>query len=149
MPDDTAVTMMDAAGLPPLAGAERTAELLACLAHRCADWDVWGGPRAVRYWDALASRTRQACYAGPRLAQWWERLTVQMSLTAPQRRADRAILGALLAGGDDAAVLDVLRCQTEAVVLRVRIAADTRRAARVPAPGTSTEEEAAGDQLPY
>lgn len=149
--DDTAAAMMDAAGLPPLDGEQRTAELLCAMAHRCADWEVWGGPRAIRYWDALTARVRQACYAGPGLAMWWERLTVQMSLTPPARKADRALLASLLAGGADQAVLAVLRREAEALVLRVRVAADTRREARAPRAGTADAGKAGEDhaELPF
>jgi len=147
--DDTAATMVDAAGLPPLEGPQRTAEVLTAMAHRCADWDVWGGPRAIRYWDALTSRVRQACYAGPRLSLWWERLTVQMSLTPPPRKADRALLASLLAGGGDAAVLDVLRREPEALVLRVRVAADTRREARAARAADDETEGEPDAELPF
>ena len=149
MADDDARAMMARADLPPLEGAAGTAELLACLAHRCADWDVWGGPRAVRYWDALTANVRAACYAGPRLALWWERLTRQMTLHPPSRAADRQLLAGLLAGGGDAAVLAALRREAESLVLRVRIAADTRREDYQAAQAARGQEEDGNDHVPY
>ena len=50
---------MDAAGIDPLEGPARTAELLVASAHRCVDWDIWGGSRRLRYWDALAEAVRE------------------------------------------------------------------------------------------
>jgi hypothetical protein len=128
--DDTVPGVLAAAGLPPLTGPQAVAEQLVMLAHRCADWEVWGGPRTVRYWDALAMRVRAACYAGPTLGAWWERLSRQMSLIPPARAGDRVLLASLLAGGDDLAVLAVLRGQTEMLLVRVRCAVDVRRETR-------------------
>jgi len=35
------------------------AERLVALAHGCVDWDVWGGSRAIRYWDALTDQAKR------------------------------------------------------------------------------------------
>lgn len=127
---DTAADQLAAAGLPPLPGPSGRAELLVMIAHRCVDWETWGGARAIRYWDAMGQRVRSACYAGPTLGAWWERLSRQMSLTPPRSAADREALATLLSEGADAAVLAVLRSQTELLLVRVRVAADTRRETR-------------------
>lgn len=108
---------------------DQAAELVA-IAHRCVDWDVWGGARAVRYWDALADRCRNACYAGPTLAHWWERLTTQMSLDPPRTTADRARLAELLTSPTAASTLHALRTRTQTVVLTVRVAVDEAKTAR-------------------
>jgi len=118
---------MDAAGIDPLEGPARTAELLVASAHRCVDWDIWGGSRRLRYWDALAEAVRAACYSGPRVADWWERIGRQMSLGQPGKWEDRRLVAELLACGDDRAVLDVLRKNADALVLRVRVASDARK----------------------
>src|SRR5690606_3790345 len=50
------------------------AELLVAVAHECRDRGVWGGDRALTYWDRLPEKVRAACYAGPSLADWWQRM---------------------------------------------------------------------------
>lgn len=103
---------------------------LVSIAHQCVDWDIWGGPKARRYWDGLTGRVRAACYSGRTLADWWERLTRTMSLHPPGRKEDRARLAELLTAGDDAAVLAELRARTEVIVLTVRVVVDEAKTAR-------------------
>lgn len=128
MADDT-LAVLNAAKLPPVPAPDETATQLVMLAHRCIDWDVWGSARAVRYWDALASRVRAACYAGPTLAHWWARMCVSMSLHEPSLAADRTLLASLLAEGPGP-VLDALRSRTEMIVVRVRVAVDHAKETR-------------------
>lgn len=125
----------------PLAGAAATAELLVALAHDNRDYDVWGGERALTYWDRVPDRIRTACYRGPRLASWWEAMTRSLGCGQPRRVEDRETLARALACGDDAAVLDVLRTETEMLVLRVRLAAQAQREARQAATMAATIEE--------
>lgn len=115
--------------LPPLEGAQGTAERLVLLVHRGVDWDVWGGARRVRYWDALADRVRAATYAGPSLADWWQAVSAQIS-SAPQSAPERAEMAALLATAEPRAVLVVLRSHAPALVLRTRVLSEARSVAR-------------------
>lgn len=78
----SAVDLLAGSPLDETTGDDRGAEVLVALAHECVDWDTWGGSRALRYWDALTDRVRASCYAGPRLTDWWGRITRQMQLTA-------------------------------------------------------------------
>lgn len=116
--------------LPPLDGPEAIADQLVELAHRCADWDVWGGARAIRYWDAFTERVRASSYAGPSLADWWEAMVRRMSVHQPARADDRRRLAELLAAPDQAAVRDCLRNRAEHLVLRQRVRSDHARLTR-------------------
>lgn len=118
---------LSAAGLPSASETEAIADQLVLLAHRCVDWETWGGARAMRYWDALTERVRASCYAGPSLSAWWVRLSTTMGLGAPSNKADRALLAQLLGHADQRGVLRVLRTQTDTTVLRVRCAIDTAK----------------------
>lgn len=114
--------------LPALTGPEGVAEQLVLLVHRGIDWDVWGGSRRVRYWDALADRVRASTYAGPTLSQWWQDIAVQIT-SAPKYPEDRADLAVLLAVEDQRAVLDALHKHAATLVLRIRVLSETRRTA--------------------
>lgn len=129
MSDMTVDDLRANADLPPLEGPARTAESLLLLLHFEVDWNVWGGHRRVRYWDALTDYTRMATYAGPTLNDWWARATLKISSGTPTNKGLRAELAQLL-GEPAAPVLDVLRRHTDALVLRVRVIADTKRVAR-------------------
>lgn len=100
---------------------DRTAELLVAIAHDRRDRSVWGGDRAITYWDRLPDRVRTACYAGPTVAHWWERMCRQLGCTQPSKQEDRMALAEALGCGRDAAVLEVIRANTEALCLRVRL----------------------------
>lgn len=115
------------------------AELLVAVAHECRDRGVWGGDRALVYWDRLPEKVRAACYAGPSLADWWQRISTTLGCTHPGRVEDRQALAAALAGGDDRRVLDVLRTRSDTLVLRVRLAVQQRREARQPKETTVQE----------
>lgn len=106
--------------LPPLDGPEAAAERLVLLIHRGVDWQVWGGARRVRYWDALTDRVRAATYAGPTLSEWWRTMCTQIAST-PRTAPDRAATAALLAHPDQRAVLDALHRHADTLVLRVRV----------------------------
>jgi hypothetical protein len=125
--------------LPALTGVEAVAERLVLLAHYGVDFTVWGGSRRGRYWDALAERVRAATYAGPDLHRWWADLGGQLP-SAPRDAAERLELAQLLSGGQDRAVLQVLRDQAPVLVMRVRVVSETRKAAREQA-----DQEQAGE----
>jgi hypothetical protein len=136
-------TYLAASPAPPVTGTEAIAERLVLLVHRGVDWDVWGGARRVRYWDALTDRIRAGTYAGPTLAHWWQSVSAKITST-PRNPADRADIAALLQSPDQRAVLTVLRDTPEALVLRVRVAVETHRETRAAthasAPASTTEE---------
>lgn len=106
--------------LPALNGPEAVAEQLVLLVHRGVDWQVWGGARRVRYWDALTDRVRAATYAGPTLSEWWRTLCTQITST-PRSASDRERTAVLLAHPDQRAVLDALHRHADTLVLRVRV----------------------------
>lgn len=113
-------TLLAASPLPPLTGPEAAAERLVLLIHRGVDWQVWGGARRVRYWDALTDRVRAATYAGPTLSEWWRTVGTQIAST-PRTPADRSATAVLLAHPDQRAVLDALHRHADTLVLRVRV----------------------------
>jgi hypothetical protein len=113
--------------LPELAPEGQVAERLVLLVHRGVDWDVWGGPRAARYWDALAERVRAATYAGPTLDHWWQRIARDLASTP--RSSDRQDLAVALTSPNQEVVLQTLRDHAQVLVLRIRIAVDASRQA--------------------
>lgn len=135
----TAAELIEAGPLAPLDGPEGTAERLVLLAHRCVDWDTWGGARRVRYWDALRDRVIAACYRGPLLADWWAAMQRSLGLAEPHTADERQELAALLAV-DARPVLNALRTHADALVLRVRVLSDQRRRDREQAKAEPKEE---------
>jgi hypothetical protein len=117
-----------AVALPEISEAEQVAERLVLLAHYGADFDVWGGARRVRYWDAFAERVKAATYAGPGLTDWWSAISRSLP-TSPRDAREREDVARLLAYSEARAVLKVLRARTDVTVLRVRVIAEHRRAA--------------------
>ena len=115
--------------LPALPGAEGIAERLVLLIHRGVDWEVWGGPRRIRYWDALTDRVRAATYSGPTLSHWWQEISTQIT-SAPRTAADRSNLAVLIAAPAQREVLTALAEHAATLVLRVRVLSETRAAAR-------------------
>lgn len=110
-------------------GSTAVAERLVALAHTTRDRDVWGGDRAITYWEHLPDKVRAATYAGPTIAAWWERMCRQLGCTQPARAEDRLLLAQCISCGDDRAVLDVLASQPQALCLRVRISVQIAREA--------------------
>lgn len=130
--------------LPPLDGPEAAAERLVLLIHRGVDWQVWGGARRVRYWDALTDRVRAATYAGPTLSEWWRTMCTQIAST-PRTAPDRAATAALLAHPDQRAVLDALHRHADTLVLRVRVLIEHARTTG-PHPANTDGAEQAGER---
>lgn len=110
-----------AADLGPAADELSAATFLAAAAYDGRDRDVWGGDRALTFWDRFPDRVRAACYRGPTLGHWWEGITRDLGVTPPTRAEDRARLARIIAG-DPAPVRAVLAGQTATVCLRVRLA---------------------------
>jgi hypothetical protein len=115
--------------LPTLDGAAGTAERLVLLIHYGVDFNIWGGQRRVRYWDALAERVRAATYAGPTLEHWWIDICRSI-VSSPRDERERLDAATLLASANSREVLEVLRSQAPALVLRARVLSDARRQAR-------------------
>lgn len=104
----------------------RRATLLVAIAHDTRDRDVWGGDRAITWWERFPDKIRAGCYGGPTLAHWWERMCRTLGCTQPRRIEDRQALAAAISAGDDQEVLTVLRTRPEALALRVRLSMPTR-----------------------
>lgn len=121
---------LSASPLEPLLDDEGTAERLVLLLHNGVDFDIWGGARRVRYWDALAERVKAATYAGPTLAHWWGDACRQI-VSSPRDHAVREEVATLLSAGDQKAVLSALRTHAEVLVLRARVVSEYRRQSRI------------------
>lgn len=119
------LTILDASPLPPLAGPAASAERLVFLVHRGVNWDVWG-PRRLTYWDALSARVRAGTYAGRDLNAWWQDVASRID-SEPRNRDDRRLLAETLMAADQRAVLNILRDQSDVLVLRVRVAVEHHR----------------------
>lgn len=115
--------------LPTLSVSEDIAERLVLLAHYGADFDVWGGTRRVRYWDALTERVKASTYGGPTLSDWWTGM-VRSLHTQPRNKAEREDLAQLLAVENQREVLKILRNHADVLVLRVRVISDARNKLR-------------------
>ncbi|WP_051997196.1 hypothetical protein [Gordonia paraffinivorans] len=108
------------------------AERLLLLVHYDLDWDAWIGDHRHRYWDELLpARLRAATYRADSLATWWSLLAQALPITVTDRA--RRLEVAQLLTEPSAPVLTLLRDQLPALILRVRIIAETvadnRRAA--------------------
>jgi hypothetical protein len=105
----------------PLDDDSNAALILVGVAHDTRDRTVWGGDRAITYWSRLPEKVRAACYAGPHVADWWERAVRLLGCSQPSRQEDRAAVAQII-GQDQPGVLRVLRTNPEALCLRVRLA---------------------------
>lgn len=119
--------------MPPLDGPAGTAERLLLLIHYGIDWqDGWVGRYRTAYWDRiLPDRIVAATYRAANLRRWWRDVADELG-SGPRSPDERAELEQLLRA-DPGPVLEVLRSEAEALLLRTRITADAVRAAR-PAP---------------
>lgn len=128
------------AHMPALAGPAGTAERLLLLIHYGIDWqEGWVGRYRTTYWDQLLpDRVITATYRAGSLRRWWREVASELG-SAPRSATERAELEHLLRA-DSAPVLEVLRLETEALLLRTRIVADavrSSRPARTPAATTT------------
>lgn len=119
-----------AVAMPPLTGSAGTAERLLLLVHYGIDWQHgWIGKRRGAYWERiLPDRIVVATYRNASLRRWWRDVAGDLE-SHPRSVAERTELEYLLRQ-TSTPVLEVLRCETEALVLRTRITADAVRERR-------------------
>lgn len=117
--------------MPPLTGPAGTAERLLLLLHYGIDWDTsWVAKHRGTYWEhQLPDRVYAATYRSDTLRGWWNIVAADL-VSSPRYPGERVELAQLLQC-PPAPVLQVLREETVALVLRTRIVAETVRAARV------------------
>ncbi len=118
------------AGLEPLQGAADTAERLLLLVHYGIDWkNGWVGAYRDRYWATLLpDRVWCATFQANSLRRWWRDVAQELQ-SAPRSKQERAELEQLLRR-DARPVMEVMRSETEALVLRTRIISEAVRSAR-------------------
>lgn len=120
--------------LPPVDGPADTAQRLLLLLHYGIDWgEGWVARYRKTYWDKLLpDRVVVATYRSSTLDRWWTDTATELGST-PRNAPERAEL-AILLRATPAPVLALLRDETQALVLRVRIASEgVRDARRTPA----------------
>ena len=124
--------------MPPLNGPAGSAERLLLIVHYGVDWqNGWVGRHRMTYWEQLLpDRVITATYRAGTLRRWWRDVATELG-SAPRSAAERGELEQLLRA-DSTPVLEVLRFETEALLLRTRIVADAVRATR-PAPRAAPE----------
>lgn len=117
--------------MPPLEGAAGTAERLLLLVHYGIDWgDGWVGRYRSTYWDKLLpDRVICATYRTDNLRRWWRDVADDLG-SSPRTPLERAELERLLRA-EPLPVLQVLRFETEALLLRTRIVSDAVRTDRL------------------
>lgn len=96
------------------------AEELVYHLHQGVDWNVWGGPRSKRYWEALAERVKASTYAGPTLLDWWQSATTTLD-SAPRSIESRKRVVTLLQSEGQRSVMKSLRNNAVILVLRLRV----------------------------
>lgn len=116
--------------MPALEGPAGTAERLLLLLHYGIDWQTgWISNYRATYWDRLLpDRVIAATYRCDALRRWWCDVATELG-SQPRNHAERAELERLLRN-DSMPVLEALRNETEALLLRVRLTADAVRATR-------------------
>lgn len=116
--------------MPPLEGPAGVAERLLLLTHYGVDWsEGWVLRYRATYWDRLLpDRVICATYRASTLRRWWRDVADALD-SHPRCTAERAELEQLLRH-DDLPVLEVLRFETEALLLRTRLVADAVRQQR-------------------
>lgn len=133
-PTERWLTAAAAEGLPALPAedvASHVAERLLLLVHYGIDWKQgWVSRYRKTYWERiLPERVMVATYRNQNLRRWWGDIAGELE-SKPRNRAERSELERLIWTPDQRPVLEVLRFETEALLLRVRITADAVRAAR-------------------
>lgn len=119
--------------MPALEGPAGTAERLLLLIHYGIDWSGgWIANYRTTYWDrVLPDRVICATYRSANLRRWWRDVADDLG-SHPRTPAERAELEELLRA-DPQPVLEVLRFETEALLLRTRIVTDAVRSSRLQA----------------
>ena len=116
--------------LPPLSGAAATAERLLLLLHYGVDWSTWVGDHRIHYWTSLLpDRVTKATYRSGTLDKWWSQAASDLQ-SAPRSAAERGEV-ALLLREQSGPVLAVLRDETPALLLRIRLTTDAVRHQRL------------------
>ena len=113
--------------MPALEGPAWVAERLLLLVHYGIDWSGgWVSRYRSTYWESLLpDRVICATYRSANLRRWWRDVADDLG-SQPRTAAERAELEQLLRA-DSLPVLEVLRFETEALLLRTLIVADTVR----------------------
>lgn len=116
--------------MPPLEGPGGVAERLLLLIHYGIDWSAgWVTRYRKIYWDRLLpDRIICSTYRAPNLRRWWRDVADDLG-SHPRTPAERLELEQLLRS-DSLPVLEVLRFETEALLLRTRIVTDAVRQTR-------------------
>ena len=128
-PEPTANWLAALPELPSLSGPAATAERLLLLLHYGIDWSTWVGDRRLHYWsNLLPDRVTKATYRSATLDKWWSQVAVDLE-SAPRSGAERREVARLLRE-PSGPVLTVLRTETPALLLRIRLIADAVRQRR-------------------
>lgn len=110
---------------------QQAADLLAII-HLSMNWDVWGSKR-LKYWDVFQENVA-ASACTDNLARWLNTLCNRISVLTPGRNEkDRDRLEQILNGGNDRALLKLLREETQLLVLMVRVNQQVKKDARAAA----------------
>jgi hypothetical protein len=126
-PTDEWLALVD--GMPALTGPADTADRLLLLLHYSIDWDGWVSGYRRTYWDKLLpDRVIVATYRAQNLRRWWADVAGELS-ASPRTPLERAELETHLRT-DSFPVLEVLRHETEPLLLRTRIVSETVRTHR-------------------
>lgn len=110
--------------MEPLEGPAGVAERLLLLLHYGIAWESgWVGQYRRTYWSQiLPSRVIAATYRTDELRGWWQLVCEQLE-ASPRRREEREEVVSLLQA-DSQPVLECLRSQAEALILRTQITTD-------------------------
>ena len=113
--------------LTPLPGPGGTAERLLLLTHYGIDWpSSWVGRYRTTYWsDIFPDRVLKATYRRNTLPGWWTQVGTDLD-SAPRNATERREVATLLQE-PPRPVLQLLREQSQALLLRVRLVADAVR----------------------
>lgn len=116
--------------MPPLQGLTGTTERLLLLLHYGIDWrDGWVTRYRHSYWDRLLpDRIITATYLSGSLRRWWATVAGELE-SQPRTAAERRELEQHLRA-DPTPILELLRTETEPLLLRTRIVADAVRQSR-------------------
>lgn len=116
--------------MPALEGPAGVAERLLLLIHYGVDWsNSWVARYRATYWESiLPDRVICATYRSANLRRWWRDVADDLG-SNPRTAAERTELEALLRA-DPQPVLEVLRHEAPALLLRTRIVTEQVRASR-------------------